>query len=105
MLHCVKMQFSGFLTIPSTFVDHTECPIEGQIFSECKGCDGTCEEPYPPCPWVCEPGCSCPVGTVVHEGKCTPLEECPPPGECCSDTRSSKKNVVHCSHIMLLCVK
>ena len=89
MLHCVKCNFVGvFNNSFHMFLDHTECPIEGQVFSECKGCDGTCEQPIVPCPAICLPGCSCPVGTVVHEGRCIPLEQCPPSGECCSDTRS-----------------
>ena len=85
---CKMQLLAAFNKSFHMFLDHTECPIEGQVFSECKGCDGTCEQPLVPCPKICLPGCSCPVGTVVHEGKCVPLEDCPPPGECCSDTRS-----------------
>ena len=60
---------------------HAACPIKGQKYSECKGCDGTCEEPFVPCPAVCRPGCSCPPDTVVHEGLCIPLDDCPPLSE------------------------
>ena len=54
------------------------CPIEGQRWSWCKGCDGTCRNPNPPCPLICEPGCSCPrFAHVVHKGRCIPPRHCP----------------------------
>ena len=58
-------------------LDHAECPIEGQTYKECKGCDGTCVDPNPPCSGICVPGCSCDNNTVVHEGRCIPFDECP----------------------------
>ena len=62
---------------------HAVCDIEGQEYSKCKGCDGTCADPNPPCLDICEPGCSCVNGTVVHKGECISPDECPEvPGEC-----------------------
>ena len=58
----------------------TVCPIKGQIFySGCAPCDGTCENPNPVCPRICEPGCACPKGQVIKDGKeCVNKTECPP---------------------------
>lgn len=67
---------------------HTECPIKGQTYKECKGCDGTCWNQNPICPLICDPGCSCDNGTVVHEGECIPTDKCP--GECCPQTQGEK---------------
>ena len=58
----------------------TVCPIEGQIYyPECAPCDGTCENPNPPCPRICRPGCACPEGQVIKDGKCIDKTECPQP--------------------------
>ena len=62
----------------------TECPIKGQIYyPECAPCDGTCENPNPPCPAICKPGCACPRGEVILGGKqCVHISQCPrPPGD------------------------
>ena len=60
----------------------TVCPIEGQIYYPgCAPCDGTCENPNPPCLTICEPGCACPKGQVIKDGKCVDKTECPPPGD------------------------
>ena len=58
----------------------TECPIQGQIFyHDCAPCDGTCENPIVPCPAICRPGCACPRGQVIKDGKkCVNLKECLP---------------------------
>ena len=75
----------------------TVCPIEGQIYyPECAPCDGTCENPNPPCPRICRPGCACPEGQVIKDGKCVDKTECecPPPG-----------NVTACNIIILSAIK
>ena len=53
------------------------CTIEGQTFQRCAPCNATCDEPNPRCPLICRPGCGCPVGMVLHEGRCIPLADCP----------------------------
>ena len=53
------------------------CTIEGQTFQRCAPCNATCDDPTPVCPLICRPGCACPAGTVLHEGKCIPLADCP----------------------------
>ena len=63
------------------------CPYEGMKYydvakDECAPCTGTCEEPLVPCPRICRSGCACPPGTVLHEGKCVDVAECPK-GELC----------------------
>ena len=48
----------------------TACPIKGQIYyPECAPCDGTCENPNPPCPEICRPGCACREGKVIKNGR------------------------------------
>ena len=57
----------------------TACPIRGQIYyaHECAPCDGTCENPNPVCPAICKPGCACPRGKVIKNGKkCVKPEKC-----------------------------
>ena len=58
----------------------TACPIRGQIYyPECAPCDGTCENPNPVCPQVCKPGCACPAGQVIQDGRmCVSKTDCPP---------------------------
>ena len=56
----------------------------GQIYyPDCAPCDGTCDNPNPPCPKICEPGCACPKGHVIFDRKaCISIAECPrPPGD------------------------
>jgi hypothetical protein len=56
----------------------TECPIKGQKYFECAPCPATCEEPNPICPKICKPGCACPEGKVLKNGKeCVKPEKCP----------------------------
>ena len=66
----------------------TACPVRGQIYyPECAPCDGTCDNPNPPCPRIicngrcekyCEPGCACPEGQVIFDRKaCINKTECP----------------------------
>ena len=63
------------------------CPYEGMRYydisrDQCAPCTGTCEEPNVPCPAICRSGCACPPGTVLHEGECISVTECPK-GESC----------------------
>lgn len=48
-------------------------------FRQCKGCDGTCDNPNPPCPRICIPGCACKKGHLRTgpNGMCIPQEQCP----------------------------
>lgn len=86
------------------FLDHTECLIEGQVYKECKGCDGTCWNQNPICPAICVPGCSCVNSTyVVHKGKCIPKDDCP--GKCCPDSVKRNKMAVHFNHVARICVQ
>ena len=62
--------------------------INGQEYSECASpCPATCSQPDPLCIAVCQPGCACPTGQVIHEesARCVLLEECStqgcPPGK------------------------
>ena len=72
----------------------TACPIKGQIhYPECAPCDGTCENPNPVCSKICEPGCACPKGQVIKDGReCVNKTECPPPGDIILYTVLSVKN-------------
>ncbi|XP_015209797.2 SCO-spondin [Lepisosteus oculatus] len=57
-----------------------ECP-DGQVFSSCAtSCPHTCTDLWPQTQCllgVCQPGCSCSSGKVLHEGSCVPPEMCP----------------------------
>ena len=73
------------IVLLTKFTFTTECPIEGQIRSECAShpnCTVTCEDiggPLPACPEICVVnGCECPLGMVVDEKRnaCVPLDEC-----------------------------
>ena len=63
-----------------------ECEIKGQKYytgppDNCAPCNGTCEEPNPPCPELCTSGCACPNGKVVKDGKkCVKAKRCPKKG-------------------------
>ena len=81
----------------SQYPDIAACPIKGQIYyPRCKPCDGTCQEPNPPCFAICEPGCACPFNMVVHNDRCIPEFLCPsamlPVGECCNNRGSIYRN-------------
>ena len=61
-----------------SFFQKVECPIKGQKYFECAPCPATCEEPNPICPKICKPGCACPEGKVLKNGKeCVKPEKCP----------------------------
>ena len=57
-----------------------ECPIEGQVYTECgTACPPVCNKaPQLFCTLQCVPGCQCPSGTVLDElqHKCVKAEEC-----------------------------
>ena len=56
-----------------------ECPIDGQVFQECKTCPATCDNPLIECPAVCRPGCGCPFGQVIDttNNRCVHPKRCP----------------------------
>jgi hypothetical protein len=56
------------------------CEDANEEFRQCRGCDGTCENPTPLCPRICMPGCACKHGHVRDgsNGKCVPKETCTP---------------------------
>ena len=59
---------------------YIECPIEGQVFTECgTACPPTCSKPQPGvCTLPCVIGCQCPSGTVLDEvqNKCVKRNKC-----------------------------
>ena len=72
-LHAYCIQSSHFPAV--------ECPIEGQVFTECgTACPPTCaDEPGPKiCTLQCVVGCQCPAGTVLDEvaNRCVTVEKC-----------------------------
>ncbi|XP_066544690.1 SCO-spondin [Amia ocellicauda] len=82
---------SGASDCPPTLEQHTacnthscepECPA-GQVVSRCaSSCPHTCADLWPETqclPGPCQPGCSCPLGEVLHNGSCVALESCPCP--------------------------
>jgi len=54
------------------------------VYRECPSvCTATCKEPTPTCTRQCgEPGCVCPSGRVLHEGRCIAERDCPSEPEC-----------------------
>ena len=61
----------------------TACPIKGQIYyPECSPCNVTCENLHPPCYQICIPGCACPPGKVIKNGRrCVKPEKCEKEGD------------------------
>ena len=61
----------------------TQCPIEGQEYTECgTACPPTCGAIDPvPCTLQCVAGCQCPSGTVLDEEnkRCVEHNLCPIP--------------------------
>ena len=55
------------------------CPVEGQVYKDCKGCPSTCDNPIVPCQPACVPGCGCPDGQVIdtEANKCVHPSQCP----------------------------
>jgi hypothetical protein len=53
---------------------------ENEEFRQCKGCDGTCDNPNPICPRICIQGCACKEGHFRNgpNGKCVLAQQCPP---------------------------
>jgi hypothetical protein len=83
---CIKMEqcpkTDMLFAYPPDFVVPTVAPqmcAENEEFRQCKGCDGTCSNPNPPCPRICKPGCACKMGHVRtgSNGKCIKMEQCP----------------------------
>ena len=55
------------------------CPIQGQVFQQCRTCPATCEVPDIACIAICEPGCGCPRRQLIDEqnNKCVARDQCP----------------------------
>uniref|UniRef100_A0A0N5AFC0 TIL domain-containing protein n=1 Tax=Syphacia muris TaxID=451379 RepID=A0A0N5AFC0_9BILA len=52
---------------------------ENEVWTKCKTCEASCENPEPDCPLVCRAeGCECQhsKGYVRHLGNCVPMEVC-----------------------------
>ncbi|KAK0413189.1 hypothetical protein QR680_006654 [Steinernema hermaphroditum] len=65
--------------IPMEACPHPECP-EGEKWSFCSGCEGTCEAPTSNCAGCRQPKCECIPGNVRNkQGKCVPMDKCDPP--------------------------
>jgi hypothetical protein len=64
---------------------------DNEEFRQCKGCDGTCDNPTPMCPRICIQGCACKSGHLRTgpNGKCIMPQQCP------------KVDPVHTSFMML----
>ncbi|TKR89858.1 hypothetical protein L596_013899 [Steinernema carpocapsae] len=63
-------------------VSLNRCPKkcgQNEVWRECSGCDGTCQNPNPICPKNCQPPkCQCKSGFVRNaQGKCVALSSCP----------------------------
>jgi len=65
-------QLDSFMMLPPV----QKCG-QNEEFRQCKGCDGTCKTPNPPCPRNCVPGCACKEGHLRSEsGQCILTREC-----------------------------
>ncbi|KAK0412636.1 hypothetical protein QR680_006323 [Steinernema hermaphroditum] len=67
--------------IPQERCPTPPCPTN-ETFYSCGSCDGTCGNPYPPCPLICklDGSCNCKEGYVRDkEGDCIVLADCPTP--------------------------
>lgn len=54
------------------------CMDENEEYLQCKGCDGTCDNPNPICPRICVSGCACKKDHVRDiNGRCMPVTKCP----------------------------
>lgn len=60
----------------NNYLISAQCP-EGQAYTTCGGCEGTCQDQTPICLAVCLEGCFCKAGYVKENGTCIPLESCP----------------------------
>jgi hypothetical protein len=79
--NCEGPKTDMLFAYPPEFVVPTMPPQmcgENEEFRQCKGCDGTCDTPNPPCPRICVPGCACKLGHVRtgKSGSCIKLEQC-----------------------------
>ena len=62
---------------PSQCPPVQHCPA-GQVYKKCgSACPPTCDQTPQACDDQCAQGCFCTEGTVLHDGRCIPLTECP----------------------------
>ncbi|XP_077290871.1 zonadhesin-like [Arctopsyche grandis] len=66
------------------FIGHiSACPHgcgKNEVYSQCTGhCEGTCDNPHPACPYICQSGCICRPGYLRNTatGLCVPADSCP----------------------------
>ena len=68
-----------------------KCPA-GQEFKYCgNACLSKCNPPLVVCSPECTAGCFCSEGTVLNDGRCIPLDECPLTPEHCPDGQEFKE--------------
>uniref|UniRef100_A0A1I7ZP44 TIL domain-containing protein n=1 Tax=Steinernema glaseri TaxID=37863 RepID=A0A1I7ZP44_9BILA len=86
---------------------------ENEVFSSCKGCEATCENPKPTCPHTCLPGCFCDAeeSLVRKKGRCVPTEACRPANpidvckgfKCRAGTYCKPQHVKPCPDLTKVC--
>jgi hypothetical protein len=55
-----------------------KCTKKNQEYKPCgTRCPETCDNPNPICVEVCQPGCFCKEGYILHNGKCILKTYCP----------------------------
>jgi hypothetical protein len=75
---CVQAETCGASAADAIPMPAKIC-AENEEFRQCKGCDGTCDNPNPICPRICVPGCACKPGHLRTgpNGGCIKKEQCP----------------------------
>ena len=70
-----------------SFILAAQC-TNGMVYSECNKCPKTCQNMHERsvCQGTCVPGCSCPVGTVLHKDRCVQPSMC----QCTHDGKEFK---------------
>ncbi|XP_019849765.1 PREDICTED: papilin-like [Amphimedon queenslandica] len=75
---CNAKFFVGRREVTNRCNSHGSCPVDGQVFQECRSCPATCSNPEIACAAVCIPGCGCPDGKLIDEKNniCVDREDC-----------------------------
>ena len=84
-LQCVAGCFcsDGLVLHDGKCIPPSQCPpvqhcSAGQVYKKCgSACPPTCDQTPQACDDQCAQGCFCTEGTVLHDGRCIPLTECP----------------------------
>lgn len=55
------------------------CPVKGQVYEACPGCQGTCDDPEVSCIQACVGGCVCRPGQLIdtEANRCVYPSQCP----------------------------